>query len=217
VPQPFTPSGAPRSYQIPAGTDPNDVVQWFKDVVTSIEAYFAAATGVHGVGAGQVVGTDLTQTLTGKTLQGPDLTGGWRSWGGDVNYPTLFAPVEGVAISGTGAAGTINLDALDKTVLLITANATANWTINLRGSSSWSLDSAMNVGESVTFLVLATQGATAYYPNTIKVDGTTVTVKWAGGVAPTFGNANSVDAYTLTAIKTATATFTVLGGQARFA
>ncbi|MBN8905367.1 MAG: hypothetical protein J0H99_01805, partial [Rhodospirillales bacterium] len=34
-----------------------------------------------------------------------------------------------------------NLDALDKTVLLITANATANWTINLRGNASWSLDS----------------------------------------------------------------------------
>jgi hypothetical protein len=205
VPQPFTPSGAPRSYQIPAGTDPNDVVQWFKDVVTSIEAYFALAATLTG-----------TETLTNKSLTEPNIDG-MHSWGGLFEYPTFTAPTEAVTISGTGATGTINLDALDKSVILITASATANWTINLRGNASWSLDSVMNGGDSMTFVVLATQGATAYYPTAIKVDGTTVTVKWAGGVAPTFGNANGIDAYALTVIKTATATFTVLGSVGRYA
>lgn len=176
----------------------------------------AAATGVHGVGAGTVVGTTLTQTLTNKSLDDPNISNA-HGWGGLFEYPKLTAPAEQVTISATGAAGTINLDALGKTVLLITANATANWTINVRGDATWSLDSILDVGDSVTFLVLAKQGSTAYYPNTIKVDGTTVTPKWAAGLAPSAGNTNSTDAYTLTAIKTAAATFTVLAAQGRYA
>jgi hypothetical protein len=38
-----------------------------------------------------------------------------------------------------------------------------------------------------------------------------------GGTAPTTGNASSIDAYTLSVIKTADAVFTVLASQTRFA
>jgi hypothetical protein len=69
---------------------------------------------------------------------------------------------------------------------------------------------------------LVTNGATAYKPTVFQVDGTAVsvgagTLKWSGGVAPGTGNANSIDSYTFTIIKTASATFTVLGAQTRFA
>lgn len=176
----------------------------------------ALVTGVHGVGAGSVVGTDLAQTMTNKSLDHPNIYEA-HSWSGLFFYPTVQAPSEGLNISGTGATGTINIEALDKTVLLITANAAANWTINLRGNADWSLDTVLDVGQQVTFVLLATQGATAYYPTTVKVDGTTVAVKWAGGTAPAAGSSNGIDAYSLTAIKTASATWTVLGSVGRFA
>jgi hypothetical protein len=65
---------------------------------------------------------------------------------------------------------------------------------------------------------MATQGATAYYNSSVQVDGTTsgVTTKWQGGFVPTAGNANSIDVYTYTIIKTGSGTFTVLGSQSKF-
>lgn len=150
-------------------------------------------------------------------LDAPIVTGAWKAWGGEVNYPTLLAPREALAVSGTGASGTINLDALDKTTLLITASATANWTINMRGNASWSLDSALATGQAVTFQLLATVGSTAYFASAIQIDGTPVTVKWADGAAPAEGIPSAINAYTFTVIKTAAATYTVLGQLGVFA
>jgi hypothetical protein len=58
---------------------------------------------------------------------------------------------------------------------------------------------------------------TAYYPTAFQVDGTSVTPKWQGGIAPSAGSANSIDSYTFTIIKTASATYTVLASQVKFA
>jgi hypothetical protein len=51
----------------------------------------------------------------------------------------------------------------------------------------------------------------------VTVDGAAATVDWFGGAAPSAGNANGIDVYTYTVIKTANATFTVLASQSRFA
>jgi hypothetical protein len=64
---------------------------------------------------------------------------------------------------------------------------------------------------------MVTNGATAYYPNVIQIDGTTVTPKWQNGTAPSTGNASSIDIYCFAIIKTASATYTVIGSQSKFA
>jgi len=102
-------------------------------------------------------------------------------------------------------------------VLYYTSNASANWTLNVRGSSGTSLNTLLSTGQSVTIAFLVTNGATAYYQTGFQVDGSSVTPKWQGGTAPSGGNASSVDVYTFTVIKTASATFTVLGSLTRFA
>ena len=75
----------------------------------------------------------------------------------------------------------------------------------------------MATGQSVTVTHLVTQGGTAYYNSAITVDGTSVTPKWSGGTAPSAGNANSVDVYTYTLIKTGSGSFTVFASQTRYA
>ena len=121
---------------------------------------------------------------------------------------------EGVTLE-TSTTGVLNHSVMGGAVRYLTANQTANRTINFRGDTSTSLDSIMRVGDSVTIAILATQGSTAYYFNTVQVDTATVTPKWQGG-APTGGNASSTDVYTFTIIKTAAATFTVLASQTAF-
>jgi hypothetical protein len=100
-----------------------------------------------------------------------------------------------------------------------TGNNGTNWVQNLTFSFGEFLNTVMSTGQSLTTAVLSTNGATAYYPTSITVDGTSsgVTVKWQGGTAPTTGNASSIDAYVYTVIKTGAATFTVLASQTKFA
>jgi hypothetical protein len=125
--------------------------------------------------------------------------------------------LETATISATAATGTINYDATTQVVLYYTSNASANWTVNFRGSSGTSLNTLMATGESVTAAFFVTQGATAYYNSVVQVDGSTVTPKFQGGTAWASGNASSIDAYTYTIIKTGNAAFTVFAAQTKFA
>jgi hypothetical protein len=148
-----------------------------------------------------------TETLSGKTLTSPT-----------ENYPTLKSPQEITTVSATAATGTINFDYLTQAILYYTTNASANFTFNFRGNSSTTLNSLMDVGDSVTVTFLNTNGTTAYYPTAIAIDGTSITPKWVNGQAPTVGNASSIDAYSYTIIKTSsTPTYVVLATQNKFA
>ena len=124
--------------------------------------------------------------------------------------------LEGVTVSATAATGTINYDVTTQSVLYYTSNASANWTVNFRASSGTSLDTAMATGEAITVVFLVTQGSTAYYNNTVQIDGSSVTPKYQGGTAWTAGNASSIDAYSYTIVKTGSATFTVFAAQTQF-
>jgi len=123
---------------------------------------------------------------------------------------------EQLGISVT-TSGTLTMDMMDQAILFCNSAQLANRTINFQGNSTNTLDSIMTAGESMTAAALMTQGGTAYYLNSVQIDGTTVTPKWQGGSAPTGGNASGIDAYTFTIIKTAAATFTVLASQTQFA
>jgi hypothetical protein len=148
-----------------------------------------------------MVGTDTAQTLSAKTLTNP-----------------LFTTVrETATVAATAATGTIQFDAITQSVLYYTSDASGNWTLNVRGDSGTSLDSIMSTGQSLTIAFLVTNGGTAYYQTALNIDGSAVTPKWQGGAAPTSGNVNSIDIYSLTIVKTGSATFTAFEAQTKFA
>ena len=123
---------------------------------------------------------------------------------------------EDVNVVASAATGTINFDVSTASVWYYTSNASANHTLNFRYSSGATLDSALAVGDAITLVWLNTNGATAYYPNVIQIDGSTVTPKVPAAI--TAGNASAIDAYSFTIIKTAaTPTYTVLETQTKFA
>ncbi len=119
-------------------------------------------------------------------------------------------------ISATAATGTINYDVTTQSVLYFTTNASANWTVNIRGNATTSLNTLMSTNDSLTVVFLVTNGATAYYNNALTIDGNSVTPKYQGGTAPTSGNASSIDAYSYTIVKTGNAAFTVFAAQTQF-
>ena len=123
---------------------------------------------------------------------------------------------EVATVSATAATGTINYDITTQSVLYYTTNASANWTVNFRGSSGTSLDTVMATGESMSATFMVTNGATPYYNSAVNIDGNAITPKWQGGTAPTSGNASSIDIYSYVIIKTGSAAFTVLAAQSQF-
>jgi len=124
---------------------------------------------------------------------------------------------EKVTTSATAATGTLNYDVLTQAVLNYTSNAAGNWTLNIRGDGSNSLNSIMDAGESITICHIVPQGGSAYYNNAVTIDGASITPEWQGGSAPSGGNASSHDVYAYTIIKTGDATFTALAAQTQFA
>lgn len=124
---------------------------------------------------------------------------------------------ENATVSATAATGTINYDVLTQSVLQYTTNASGNWTLNIRGNSSTTLNSLMTTGQSITIVFMAAQGSPAYYNSAVTIDGTSVTPKWQGGTAPLAGNVSSTDLYTYAIIKTGSATYNVFASQTKFA
>jgi hypothetical protein len=167
-------------------------------------------TGVTGTLPVANGGTGVTtSTGSGATVLGTSPT---------LSNPIVVAPEERTTVSATAATGTINFDVVTQGVLYYTTNASANFTLNIRGSSGATLNSILAVGDAITVVFLNTNGSTAYYATAYQIDGSAVTPKWQGGTAPTSGNASSIDAYSITIVKTAsTPTYTVLASQTKFA
>ena len=151
------------------------------------------------------LGTMSTQNANAVAITGGTITN---------NVVTTLGEV--TTVLATAATGTVNYDVLTQSVLYYTTNASGNWTLNIRGNSGTTLNSVMGVGETRTITFLVTQGSTAYYNNALTIDGNAVSPKWQGGAAPTLGDINSIDTYTYSIIKTASATFTVLASQSQF-
>jgi hypothetical protein len=153
--------------------------------------------------------TTVTNSLAAKApLASPSFTG----------TVSIGQILENATVSATAATGTVTYDVLtNKAVTYYTSNASGNWTLNIRGDGSNTLNSLMSTGQSLTIAFLVTNGGTAYYQTGFQIDGSAVTPKWQNGSAPSSGNINSIDIYTITVIKTADATFTAFASQTKFA
>jgi len=181
---------------IVGGTSP----QWVDQTTLSTGAGTGGATGATGPAgpAGLTNFTGNTTTITARFVNVSEVVG-----------------LNGIALGSAGNTQ-LDFDFSNAAVVLFTANTVGNWQTNFRLSSVTSLNSAMANGDSVTATIYATQGQYAYYSTAALIDNVAVTVKWQDGYSPIAGNPYSTDVYTYSIIKTANATYTVLGSQSRF-
>ncbi len=184
-------------------------------------------TGLTSFTANGIVYASSTSALaTGSTLQfdgtnfgvglTPVVNNGVLQLG---SYAAIKSLVESATITGAAPAATTQFDLMTQAVQYYTSNATTNFTLNVRGNGSTSLNTVMQVGQSASIALMVTNGSPAYYMSAINIDSTAsgVTVKYINGTSLSSGNANSIDIYNITVIKTASATYTVLVVQTKFA
>ena len=143
-----------------------------------------------------VVGSSLTSV---GTLAGLDLAG---------------LLTEHVTVTAGKLSDAANLDLANGNVFLFTTAESTTATPNLRYDASTTLNSKMAVGDVVTVVLITTANASAFCAQ-LTIDGAAVTENWVGGSAPSDGGSSGVDIHSYTIIKTASATWTVIGNQSK--
>ena len=148
----------------------------------------------------------------------PTITGGNNITvsSGVVSLDTLKFAKEAVQLITIPSTGTLNVDVLTNSVVYNTAVATSPITLNFRGNGSVTMNNLLSVGQSITATVLITNGPTPQAVSQVTIDGGSQAVKMITGTNLS-GVANAVVAYTFTAFKTATSTYTVIGSKASYA
>ena len=101
---------------------------------------------------------------------------------------------------------TINID--NGMVHLFTTAETTTAVPNIISTAGINTDLA--VGDAITVNVITTAAAAGYAAEW-QIDGIAVTETWVGGSAPSAGGASGTDTYSMNIIKTASATYTIIG------
>jgi hypothetical protein len=159
------------------------------------------AESVGALNAGSLVATsgsigNLTATLTNPVFSGQSL--------------------ENFYINLVGFAGGYIFYAASNGAIQYSVNtATSNGALSITASPTQTLNAFMAVGQVMTITLMITNGATAYYPTSYVIDGVAYTPKWSGGTAPSGGNANSTDFYTLSIFKASVNGFVIFGSQTK--
>ena len=185
------------------------------DTATTVDLTTAQTVSNKTVTSGTFIGGTFTSN---PNIIAPLISGG-TSATVTQTYSVLLAPEERWNIAAVSAGSSVNLDVLTSAVWYYTSSSSSNWTLNVRGGASTSLNDLLTTGDSITTVFFATNGTTPFYQTALLVDGATsgVSVKWQNGVAPSAGNTSSIDIYSFTIAKTANATFTAFGSQTKFA
>ncbi len=101
---------------------------------------------------------------------------------------------------------TINID--NGMVHLFTTTETTTAVPNIISTAGINTDLA--VGDAISVSVICTAAAAGYAAEW-QIDGIAVTETWVGGSAPSAGGSSGTDTYSMNIIKTASATYTVIG------
>jgi hypothetical protein len=123
---------------------------------------------------------------------------------------TLVVPLMEVVTVGSAIGGTTHLDLRNQQVYLFDSDASDHFTLNLRGTAGVSLNSTLGTNNSISATVILKEGSALKNLTAVTIDTTyTQTVKWQGNNSTL--SADKLNVVSLTVIKTAANTYTVLG------
>jgi len=172
-------------------------------------------SGVDGTFSGNV---SVAGTITYEDMTNQDVIGlstfrnGLQVTQGGIAVNAGISTFKGANFNGTNiikekchvVAGKLsdnpNIDLENGMVQLYTTADTTVCTPDLRMSASTTLNSVLDVGDTIVVTLMSTAGASAYSAQ-VTIDTAAVTEKWVGGAAPAAGGASGIDTYTYTITK----------------
>ena len=169
-------------------------------IVTARSGLRVTAGGVNVTAGGvNVVGGGVTATGIGTFYSG-------------LNTEDILA--EEVNVTAGKLSDNLNIDVENGMVHLFTTAESTTAVPNIRYNGSTTLNAKMSIGQSVVVTLITTANASAYSAQ-MTIDGAAQTENWVGGSAPDAGGSSGVDIHTFSIIKTADATFTVIGNHSK--
>jgi hypothetical protein len=112
---------------------------------TTVGASTASTGAFTTLSANSTTGLSGTTTISGVTTLSST-----TAITGALSISNLITAGEKTSISATAASGTVQFDILTQGVLYYTTSASGNWTLNIRGDASTTLNSIMVTGETRT-------------------------------------------------------------------
>ena len=191
-------SSSVNLFQVRKGTTDQLVINSNGDVsiassVDSTSSTTGALTITGGVGIGSSVYVSGNLTVN-RNLTITQTTEKFN------NFTSNIAP---------GGTVTFNSITAGNILYVNTGTVSGNWTLDVTNLS-------LTSGVSGALVVSIFQGATAYIPTVLKIDGVTQTVIWQGGGGVPTGNANKYDFVNYSILCTASSTYVVFGQLVSF-
>jgi hypothetical protein len=160
--------------------------------------------------AAPVAGTNVTITNAYSLIsQGNTLTRGSATFSG----ATYFTNAVNSFTGATQFTGLVDVNGLRENFLTTSISGATStfdcsqagvfWVSSApSGNQTYNFINVPNTGSGVNKImavdVFQQQGGTPYYPTTVTVNGSGVTIRWAGGLAPSLNAANGIDAFGFT-------------------
>ena len=204
-------------------------------VVTATDANFTGNVSIAGTLTYEdVTNIDSVGLITAR--DGLQVTGGIATVSGQTNLANVNVSAASTfsgkinANSGVGFTGFLR-----EGINIVSGKLSDNTTINIDHSmahyftttetttaipnitSTAGINTDLSVGETFSVNVITTAAAAGYSTGARIDAGATLPVLWNGGDDPSEGGSSGVDVYTYQVIKTASATFTILGNVSNFA
>jgi hypothetical protein len=133
---------------------------------------------------------------------------------------------ENVTVVESAPPTALNFDLVTQPILMYNVNAASNFTVDIRGQStlpytslatpSTTLNSLLNIGESITANLFIKCGAIPYYPTQFAIDGVVIQPKYQNGSPFAGGDAFSTDLYVMFIVKTGNAAWNLFVSQTQF-
>jgi hypothetical protein len=154
----------------------------------------------NGTSANSALCWNGSAWTTGQTYVATGATGNFINTG--AGYLGVKSVAESILINTSGVCGSINFDLLSGSSLYYVGNATDNFSLNLRGSSTCTFSNLFPAFNSVSTTFIYNVGSTAYCLTGVCIDGNPYTVKWAGGGGNPSPELSAVNMYSIVAIRT---------------
>ena len=119
---------------------------------------------------------------------------------------------EKINISSTALNAGTDID-LDEGMVHYRSTVLGAATVKPNITSSVGINTALKIGESIAVTIITAVNSTSNYVNALTIDHADVTESWIGGSAPSAGGGSGYDIYAFNILKTANATYIVIGNH----